>query len=122
MVSFKNLLSSDPNKNQTQHHFWLSLRILQNNTLSESSLKLSSELRRESATEKCREKQKVGGKERGERSQTFTFVLSYDTLEQNIPLNIEEYYLKNLEGEIVVTLQSLFTCYGKIYLSVWELL
>lgn len=44
-------------------------------------------------TEKWREKEKVGG---GERGQTFSFVLSHAISEQNIPLKIEN--TKNLEG------------------------
>lgn len=51
-------------------------------------------------------KEEVGGEERGERGQTFHFVLSHAISEQNIPLNIVDdyYYSKNLEGEIVATL------------------
>lgn len=52
-------------------------------------------------------KEEVGGEERGKRGQIFSFVLSHAISEQNIPLNIVDYYYyssKNLEGEIVATL------------------
>lgn len=56
------------------------------------------------------------GKERGERPNIFFCSLScYFRTEYT--LNMEDYYyLKNLEGEIVTTLRSLFTSCGKIYL------
>lgn len=62
------------------------------------------------------------GEERGERDRTFSFVLSHVISGQNTLPNTEHYYdAKNLEGEFVATLRSLFTRCGKMYLSLWKL-